>query len=456
MANNVLFIMLDQLRHDWLGYRGADHVRTPNIDRIAALGMSFNQCITNSPVCAPARISLATGMRPHQLGALDNYAFLPMSRPTYYQRLRDRGYHVGCVGKLDLGKPDGYNGARGERPMTYSWGFTHPVECEGKIHAGRGNPPNGPYTAWLKEKSEQMHQAFTDDYADRAGKGAAARLHDSVVPFGLCEDDYIGDRAVELLQSFQSCDDFPWHLFVSFVGPHNPFDPAPEFAEKWRDAPMPEAIPFTPEGKPGCYVQKTNSDGTAPEQILEARRQYTAYLEQIDHHVGRLLDTLEAAGELESTTIVFSADHGEMLGDHQRYTKSCPYEAAVRVPLIVAGPGLKRGESEALVELMDVAATICDVANTGEIPDADARSLLPLLKGEREEHRELGFSTHRGFAVFRDRQFKVVLRDNDIAELYDLEQDPDELQNLSSVKPEVVASYKSKMKDYWAGEGILR
>jgi choline-sulfatase len=146
---NQLFIMCDQLRHDWLGYRGASHVRTPNIDRIAARGRVFTQTCTNSPVCAPARIGLATGMRPHLMGALDNHAFLPLSRPTYYQRLRDHGCQVGCVGKLDLGKPDGYNWREGKRPLTYAWGFTHPLECEGKMHAGRGNPPNGPYTSWL-------------------------------------------------------------------------------------------------------------------------------------------------------------------------------------------------------------------------------------------------------------------------------------------------------------------
>ena len=130
---NILFITCDQLRHDWLGYSGAEHVRTPNIDRIAAMGTYFTQAVTNSPVCAPARIGLATGLRPHRVGSLDNHSYLPLSRETYYQRLRNHGYQVGCVGKLDLAKPDGYNGRDGRRPLTYAWGFTDPCECEGKM-----------------------------------------------------------------------------------------------------------------------------------------------------------------------------------------------------------------------------------------------------------------------------------------------------------------------------------
>ena len=123
---NILFITCDQLRHDWLGYAGVQHVRTPNIDRIAAMGTYFTQAVTNSPVCAPARIGLATGLRPHRVGSLDNHSFLPLSRETYYQRLRNHGYQVSCVGKLDLAKPDGYNGRDGRRPLTYAWGFTDP------------------------------------------------------------------------------------------------------------------------------------------------------------------------------------------------------------------------------------------------------------------------------------------------------------------------------------------
>ncbi len=133
---NVLFIMDDQHRFDYLGCGGAGFVNTPNLDRLAARGVRFTHTFTNAPVCAPARVALATGLQAHRFGGRDNAVFLPSSRTTYYQRLRDAGYRVGCVGKLDLAKPD-HDNSDGARPACFSWGFTHPLECEGKMHAGR-------------------------------------------------------------------------------------------------------------------------------------------------------------------------------------------------------------------------------------------------------------------------------------------------------------------------------
>ena len=193
---NILFIMDDQHRWDYLGSMGADFVRTPNLDKLARRGVRFTQCTTNSPVCAAARIGLASGLQPCRLGALGNGFFLPRSATTYYQRLRDHGYYVGCVGKLDLAKPDHYNGRDGDRPQTYMWGFTHPVECEGKGHAGQSKTPRGPYNHYLKEKG--LLDAFVDDYDRRRREGGQHRVcHDSVLPTEAFEDVYIGRRSVE-------------------------------------------------------------------------------------------------------------------------------------------------------------------------------------------------------------------------------------------------------------------
>ena len=135
---NLLVILDDQHRHDYLRCAGAGFLRTPNLDRLAQRGVRFTRCYTTAPVCAPARISLATGLAAHRFGGRDNSVFLPLSHRTYYQRLPDAGYRVGCVGKLDLAKPDQYN-SDGARPACFSWGFTHPEECEGKMHAGQGD-----------------------------------------------------------------------------------------------------------------------------------------------------------------------------------------------------------------------------------------------------------------------------------------------------------------------------
>ncbi len=444
---NVLLILCDQLRHDWLGYRGASFVRTPNIDAIAARGMVFTQATCNSPVCAPARIGLATGVRPHRMGSMNNHSFLPLSRQTYYVALRDRAYHVGCCGKLDLAKPAGYNGMDGDRPWTYAWGFTHPHECEGKMHAGRGNPPNGPYTRWLHEQDPALHQAFCEDYASRKGGGAVKVLSPSVLPKEYFEDVYIGRTSCRMIEELPQ--DFPWHFFVSFVGPHNPFDPPAEYYEQYRDSDMPPAIPSQPDGKPETYAYPHGPANE--EQILEARRLYAAYITCLDDQVGEILNALERRGELDNTYIVFAADHGEMLGDHGRWTKGVQYESSLRVPMAISGPGISPGESDAIVELSDLAPTILEMCDVPVPHDIDARSLLPLLSGEREQHREYAMATHYGHGCVRTPQWKAIINENGQRELYDLENDPGEQVNLVDDRPEVFREMEVQYWHEWFG-----
>ena len=205
---NLLFIMDDQHRHDYLSAAGATFVRTPNLDRLAERGVRFTQCITNAPVCAPARIGLASGYQPARLGCLDNNCYLPRHITPYYTRLRDAGYRVGCVGKLDLAKPDPYNGRHGDRPRVFGWGFTHPVECEGKMHAGMADQPRGPYGFWLQEQG--LFERFRADYAARRTRDwIEGASHDSILPEDAFEDAYIGRRAVEWI------DDRPRRLPVA-------------------------------------------------------------------------------------------------------------------------------------------------------------------------------------------------------------------------------------------------
>ncbi len=427
---NLLVLMTDQWRWDWLGAAEAAFLRTPNIDRLAARGVRFSQCCTNAPVCAPARIALAAGLQPVRMGALDNVAFLPTGVTTCYQRLRDHGYRVGCVGKLDLAKPDGYNGLRGDRPCVYGWGFTHPEEVEGKMHAGRFPTPQGPYGHWLAER--RLYEAFHADYAARAEAGWSADARDSVLPTDAFADCYIGRRSAEWIREIP--DDFPWHLFVSFVGPHNPFDPPTEYADRWRDAEVPAPVERNWEGKPACHARKDK--GFSPEHVAVTRRQYAAAIEAIDDQVGQILDALEDRGWLEDTVILFSSDHGEMLGDHGCYTKAMPYEGCLRVPLIAAGPGIAAGEvCEAPVELIDLNPTLCELAGLDRQENLDAWSFAPVLRGETSEHRSECVSMLRHFRLVRTERYKFVENINDLDELYDLRADPGEQRNIAPGNP---------------------
>ncbi len=438
---NILFIMADQHRFDYLGSAGASFLNTPNLDRIAECGVRFTQCTTNSPVCAPARIGLATGLQPSRLGSVDNSSFLPRSVQTYYQRLRDHGYRVGCIGKLDLAKPDHYNGRYGDRPCVFGWGFTHPEECEGKMHAGSSPTPIGPYTYYLQEQG--LLQAFYEDYRKRSAKGwIKDASHDSVLPVAAFEDVYIGRRAAEWIASIP--DDFPWHYFVSFVGPHDPFDPPTEYADRYRQAEMPDAIRDSMEGKPAWVRNRARI--MQPEEIAVARRQYCAAIQLIDDQIGLMLDSLERRGMLENTYIIFSSDHGEMLGDHGLYTKSVAYESSLRVPFIIAGPGIEWGRvSDALVELIDINPTICELASLPAQENIDARSVAPILRGETTEHRTETVSAIRHFRCLRTHETKLIQNYNDIVELYDLSRDPSELCNIAQDQPKLVRTLGQRL-----------
>ncbi|MFW6157919.1 MAG: sulfatase [Planctomycetota bacterium] len=424
---NILFIFDDQHRYDFLGAAGADFINTPNIDRLAERGVRFSQCVTNCPVCAPARIGLAAGLQPCTIGSLDNHSYLPRSAMTYYQRLRDHGYRVGCVGKLDLAKPDSYNGRHGDRPCVFGWGFTHPEECEGKMHAGSSPTPLGPYGFWLEEQG--LYEAFYEDYQRRRKTGwVKDASHDSVLPTEAFEESYIARHAVEWLE--QVDDDFPWHYFVSFVGPHDPFDPPTEYAKRYRGAEMPPAIEDSLEDKPE-WVRRQRLD-LSDDEVAVTRRQYCAIIELIDDAVGRMVDVLQRRGLLENTVIVFASDHGEMLGDHGLYKKSLPYEAAVRVPLVMAGPGVEPADaSGALVELIDLNPTLCELAGLPPQEGIEARSFASVLRGEAVEHRAEAVSAIRQFRLIRTRTHKLIEHYNAGLELFDLESDPEERHNVA-------------------------
>lgn len=442
---NLLFLMDDQHRFDFLGMEQS-LVSTPHLDALARDGTRFSHCCVNAPVCAPSRISLATGLHPWRLGCLDNHCYLPKHIPTYYQRLRDHGYQVASAGKLDLAKPSPFNGRTGRMPRNFQWGFTDPLEIEGKMHAGRAAEPVGPYGYYLE--AEGLYAPFRDDYARRCQAGWIKGVsHDSVLPEEAHSDSWIGQQALRWLENVSA--ETPWHLFVSFVGPHDPFDPPTSWADRWRHAPMPDPIQSAPDSKP-AWVQQRQLDMTASE-ITQTRRQYTANIGLIDHWVGQMRDMLADRGMADNTYIVFASDHGEMLGDHQLYTKSVAYEGALRVPLILAGPDIPAGGlNHSLVELADINPTLCEMAGVpysgNELESLDARSLWPSIRDTSCTHRPNALAQLRHFAAVRTETHKLIENYNSPPELYDLVQDPGECTNLAAEQPALVSALRAQMQ----------
>jgi arylsulfatase len=429
---NFLFLFPDQLRFDWIsGYPGIP-VRTPNLDRLAGRGVRFRKAVVASPLCAPSRACLASGKEYDRCGVASNGNNYPLSQTTYYSLLRDSGYHVMGCGKLDLHKATLDWGLDGKRLLP-EWGFSDGIDNAGKFDAVRSGAkePKDPYMAYLHRRG--LATIHVKDFARRAKLGYQDTSVTPLPEEAYC-DNWVADNGLELLK--RAPRGKPWHLVVNFTGPHNPEDITKRMEKLCRDRRYPQPN--------RCLIY-------TPEIHVAIRQNYSAMVENIDRWVGTYLDELERRGELENTLVVFSSDHGEMLGDHNRWGKTLPYHASVSVPLIVAGPGVRHGVmSDALASIMDLAATYLDYADVPRPKEMDSRSLRPVLEGKTDTHRRHVLSGLGSWRMAWDGRYKLITGFDPESRkltaspqapplLFDLENDPLENVNLASKEREQVS-----------------
>lgn len=458
---NILIIMADQHRNDWLGCNGNELVKTPNIDKLAEKGMVFEQTACNSPLCGPSRAAMTGGVYPHRLGILDNKVNYPLERETVYQRLRANGYRVGVAGKTDLHKPDHFYGENGDRPLLYHLGFTDLHETEGKANARRGHYDEAEVLAGKEIKEEELvgpyqHHLlnkgllkdFVRDYR-RRWEHPIWYTSQSVLEVEDFHDGYVGERSCEFLENFP--EESPWHLFVSFVGPHNPWDAPEKYYKLYQDIDFPDRLIEELNDKPRWVKEraKTETEDMSYEDLNQVKRHYAAMITLIDDYVGRFVDILEKRGQLENTVIIYTSDHGEMMGDHGLFTKQCMYEASLRVPLVVSGLGINQGHrSDALAELVDLYPTMLDMAGIDyDSQKLDGKTLLPVLTGEEENHKQYQVSDLYHTRMLYDGRYKYIYNINDRSELYNLKKDPEERVNIIDEKSEVADKMDSKLKE---------
>ncbi len=456
---NIVMIMVDQYRYDWLSCAGTDFVDTPNIDRIAERGIRFTQASCNSPVCGPSRCSLAAGVYPHRVGNLENFVNYPIDQPTYYQALRQAGYRVAIVGKSDLHKGDHHYGMDGNLPLMYHLGFTDPHETEGKMNAAfvqnrlmnfDFDPDNddhiaGPYQRYLRDRD--LLNVFADDYRNRFADWVFWYAAASPLQAEHFHDSYIGRKSCEFIE--RTSGESPWHLFVSFVGPHDPWDAPVEYVDAFPHKKFPESIKDNFNNKPEWIKKKSkkHSDGMSEKDLNNVKRHYGAAIKLIDDWVGNILDTLEQTGQADHTVVIFCADHGEMMGDHGLFQKNTMYEGALRIPLIIADPREPHtGTSEALAELLDLHPTILELAGIDCTQrQLDGCSLLPQLKSDAKPHKPYQYSELTNTRMIFDGRYKFIENHNDINELYDLAADPHELDNIIASHIDVAKQLKKSM-----------
>ena len=433
---NFLFLLSDQHRPDWLGRNPHIPVPTPHIDSLASRGVDFNQAIVPSPVCGPSRSCLASGMEYENCGVEVNQDPYDPAITTFYRHLREGGYHTMATGKIDLHKGSQGRTLDGRQSMD-AWGFSDMQITAGKGGGYLGKPvgPKEPYYAYLAELDPPLDRICADDIQRRAvprdenwwGMTEPCPLNDEHYL-----DNFTAREGLRLLD--RAPDESPWFLIVNFNGPHPPMDITAQMERQYRG----------PDRVIEDFPQPREYSGPFPAaQHVRIRQNYAAMIENIDGWLGTCQDRLRERGDLDNTVIVYSSDHGEMLGDKSRWGKSVPYQASAGVPLVMAGPGIAQGRSsDALVSLMDMAATFIDLADLTVPPEMQSRSLRRLLDQGGGDHREYARSAlktsqaHAGrFRLVQDHRYKLVEGFAEHRELYDREADPLETENIATGKP---------------------
>jgi len=422
---NILFFFPDQHRPDWLGCNKNLPLRTPNIDSLCKNGVRFTNAFTPSPVCSPARACLATGRDYYHCGVKDNDDNTPLSLPTYYQNLRDAGYDVAGVGKFDLHKPDLNWGLDGSA-LIKEYGFTKAIDNEGKgdaivAYTGNNMSPKGPYMQFLEEQG--LSKKHLDMY--KPFEGTPGWLNYPAItelPDNAYCDNWIAENGSNYLKNFSK--DRPWHLVVNFVGPHGPFDVTKTMRSKWEDEKIDPPV---------------NNDQPDKKAIVERRQNYAAMIENIDNHVGQMINIVRQRGELDNTIIIYASDHGEMLGDHNKWGKTLWYTPSAGVPLVLSGPNISHGvESKALVSLHDISATLLEYAGAEPIPESEAVSLCQVLEEKSDTHREYVLSGLNNWNMIFDGRYKLIIGATESPILYDLKNDPNECENIADEQTEIV------------------
>lgn len=434
---NLLLIMTDEQRWDHTGYQGHPLLRTPHLDRLADRGVAFSRCYSANPVCMPARACIHNGLYACQSGQMDNRGDWPMDIPTFTQALQQMGYHTALTGKLHAHEAIGLDLdlTQGEAAAEVrQLGFDEVCQVAGK---GMAFFADDDYTHHLHQRGR------LDTYRQYVLDVSEGRLPPAA-PSPLPEEDYIdnfiGRRAVESLLSYD--DDRPFFHMVSFASPHPYFDAYPSALE---GIPL-DQVPLPVEGEVDTSSGRFRDD---PERgrayWRQLRASYLAMIQIVDENVGKLLAALETRGVLDHTLIVFTSDHGTMLGDLGKGAKCWWEDPSVRVPFLVyyhPWEDRARRADDTLVSNHDVAATLLHAA-AGEdaaaqwLPGCSSRSVLPYITGEAPSVRDFVYSeTGDQFGppwrMVDDGAYKYVYRlDTDQDLLFDMARDPHCLTDIA-------------------------
>ena len=485
---NVLFIMADQLRWDYLSCYGHPHLKTPNIDWLASKGVKFNNAYVQSPFCGPSRMSTYTGRYCRSHGSTWNGFPLKVGERTIGDHLREENVRAVIVGKTHM-KPDteGMKWLGIEENSTIGihlseCGF-EPFERDDGLHPKSPYDPNPPYNDFLRGKGYNVENPW-DDHANSGLNDDGERLSgwllkNSDLPADieeqLSETPYMTQRAIDFMKH---AGDQPWLCHLSYIKPHWPYIvPAPYHNMYTKEHILPavrsEQEKETNHPVYGAYLKsricQTFARDDVRERVIPA---YMGLIKQIDDQLGVLFNWMKEAKLFDNTMIVFTSDHGDYLGDHWMGEKDLFHDQSVKVPLIIYDPrkeakNFQGRESNHLVECIDLAPTFLDFFNIKEKPHIlEGRGLKEILHSNEDPSdwreyaiSEYDYSTRQArhiignkpdeaqLFMIRDSRWKYIFAEGFRPMLFDLEVDPKELHDLGESEQEIHLKAKKRLYD---------
>lgn len=459
-ALNIVFLESDDHHYQALGCLG-DPVSTPNLDALAARGLLFRNNVCQGTACAPSRNSLLTGSYPHNTGVYHNQDS-NFTEPlwTFPAALQRAGYTTALVGKNHFKPHSEYTGRPADKPYelqlreTHALGFDHVHSISGKVSVAtsKADPSEDPYRAYLQEKGllTAFEEYYDEHYADaRSGPPVAAMLKEDD-----SQDAYIATKAIEYLASDHSGK--PFFLWVDFVHPHPPADPVEPYLSQYDWETMREPLPRANPDEPLRGLAKHRTEET----YKRFRAGYYAMITALDTQVGRIVDALEANGQLENTLIVFAGDQGSMLGDLGFWGKGEFYKGSINSPLVMAGPEhFQQGKViDRPVQLLDLAPTFLELAGASEEDRQQCfgESMAPLLTGEGDYLRAVAYAEEYTSKMATTSEYKLVRNEEGEDQLFDLVNDPNELKNIIGSLPVIEAEMNQLLDDWLARTGPIR
>jgi arylsulfatase A-like enzyme len=449
---NVLLIVTDEQRQDCLGCYGNSIVQTPNIDKLAATGVRFNNAFTPTAVCCPARTSIQTGLLAHEHGIVRNPSFetgliVSKSKPPrnqwtendrdvapdirfFSQSLSKNNWQMAHIGKWHIGmtkKPADY----GYQDTVFYPGYGFPFYIGYETHEH--------YATYLKSHGVDKAELLKT-IKDPSGRHSYAGLQKG--PQEISEPAYLRSQTVDMIKKFSALDK-PFFISCNFWGPHQPFYITEKHYNMYKDVKIEAWANFDCDlsDKPEMirrYGQYWTTDWLDKKSLAELISKYYGYISLIDEEIGRIIDALKACGQLEDTLIIYTTDHGDSCGSYRMWDKGFGmYDCIWRIPFIVSNPSIKPTVSDSFVSLVDLANTFLEIGGCELANGAEGRSLMPILTGKAKAIRDnhiacQGYGHQFAFMqrMLRTTDAKYIYNPTDKDEFYDLANDPWETRNI--------------------------